>query len=205
MIYTNDVIKKNSNRKLKRKKIMQIIVWFFIICMFILLLYIYYNKYIKKSSDISIMNFKFYTVISGSMEPEFNIGDLIVSQKKNQADIKVNDVISFSLDGRNTITHRVIEIVNKNGETLYKTKGDNNNSEDSDLVRYEQIQGMVVFKINKLGKIITEFVSGIGMIILLILFILSYLHSSKSEERRIAREDARKKYNIPKYEEEKTI
>ena len=205
MIYTHEIIKKKNNRKMRRKKAIQYIGWCFIICMFILLGYIYYCKHIKKSSNVSIMNLQFYTLISGSMEPEFNIGDLIISQKKNQNDIKVNDVISFSPDGKNTITHRVIEIVNQNGETLYKTKGDSNNSEDSDLVKYDQIQGTVIFKINKLGKIITGLLSGIGITILLLLFILSYLHSSKSEERRIAREDARRKYNIPKYEEEKSI
>lgn len=40
-----------------------------------------------------------------------------------------------------------------------------------------------------------------GIIIILAFIILLYLRDEKKEEKRIARENARKIYNVPKYEE----
>ena len=76
----------------------------------------------------------------------------------------------------------------------------NNSSPDADLVSYNQVQGKIVFKISKLGAIISEFVTGIGMFVILAIIIISYICSSRKEEKRIAREDARRLYNKPKYE-----
>jgi len=138
--------------------------------------------------------------MTGSMQPSYNIGDLIFEKEIAKEDIKLNDVITYSLEnGQDTVTHRVIDIIEENGETYYQFKGDNNNSPDPDLVTYKQIQGKVIYKINKLGSLIAEFVSGTGVILILIIFILSYMKTNRKEERRIAREDARARYNNPKY------
>ena len=107
--------------------------------------------------------------------------------------------------GKDTITHRITEIDEENGKKLYKTKGDNNNTEDKELVQTNQIKGILLFKISKLGTIITKFITGSGIIVLCILIILSYLRSSSKEQKRISREDARKLYNIPKYEKEDIV
>ena len=92
-----------------------------------------------------------------------------------------------------------IEIFEEEGKTLYRLKGDNNNSPDKDSVEYSQIQGGILFKIDKIGIIIAKLSSRIGMIIVIVLIGISYMHSSRSEEKRIAREDARKRFNVPKY------
>lgn len=94
-----------------------------------------------------------------------------------------------------------MEILEKDGEIYYKTKGDNNNEEDSDLVNFNQVQGVLVFKISKLGTIIKKMLTENGIIIILAFIILLYLRDEKKEEKRIARENARKIYNVPKYEE----
>lgn len=206
MLYTNENIKKKLNNKEKRRKILKIIIAPFIIAFLILISYIGYLKYIKKTNDINLFGYRQYMVLTGSMEPNYNIGDLIVIKEKPQEDIKVEDIVNYVTDnGKDTITHRVIEIVEQNGQTMYKTKGDNNSSSDPNLVNYSQIQGTIVFKINKLGAIITEFLTGVGIFVIAMLIVISYIHSSRKEEKRIAREDARRLYNIPKYEKEENV
>lgn len=206
MLYTNENIKKKLNNKEKRRKILKIIIAPFIIAFLILISYIGYLKYIKKTNDINLFGYRQYMVLTGSMEPNYNIGDLIVIKEKPQEDIKVGDIVNYVTDnGKDTITHRVIEIVEQNGQTMYKTKGDNNSSSDPNLVNYSQIQGTIVFKINKLGAIITEFLTGVGIFVIAMLIVISYIHSSRKEEKRIAREDARRLYNIPKYEKEENV
>lgn len=202
MIYTDKMIKQRNNQKEKRSKIFKIISFPFVIIILLLVFYAGYLKYIKKENDINILGFRQYMVDTGSMEPQYSIGDLIIIKETPKEKIQVGDVINYtSANGIDTITHRVVEILEKDGETYYKTKGDNNNEEDPDLVNFNQVQGVLVFKISKLGTIIKKMLTENGIIIILAFIILLYLRDEKKEEKRIARENARKIYNVPKYEE----
>lgn len=202
MIYTNEMIKEKNNKKEKRHKIFKIISFPFIILIVLLVLYAGYMKFIKKENDINILGYRQYIVATGSMEPQYGVGDLIIIKEVPKEEIQVGDVINYiSGNGIDTITHRVIEIIDKDGETYYKTKGDNNNSEDPELINFNQVQGVLVFKISNLGTIMTKMLTGTGIIIIFAFIILSYFRDERREEKRIARENARKMYNIPKYEE----
>lgn len=202
MIYTDKIIKQRNNQKEKRRKIFKIISFPFVIIIVLLVFYAGYLKYIKKENDINILGFRQYMVDTGSMEPQYSIGDLIIIKETPKEKIQVGDVINYtSANGIDTITHRVVEILEKDGEIYYKTKGDNNNEEDPDLVNFNQVQGVLVFKISKLGTIIKKMLTENGIIIILAFIILLYLRDEKKEEKRIARENARKIYNVPKYEE----
>jgi len=199
MIYTNEMIKKKNKEKQTRGKIMRALFIPLVVIIIILVVNIVYQKYIQKVSNIDILGFKFYTVLTGSMEPEYNIGDMIIEKPIQAKDIKVGTVVTYKINKNKTVTHRVIEIFEEEGKTLYRLKGDNNNSPDKDPVEYSQIQGGILFKIDKIGIIIAKLSSRIGMIIVIVLIGISYMHSSRSEEKRIAREDARKRFNVPKY------
>lgn len=202
MIYTDKIIKQRNNQKEKRRKIFKIISFPFVIIILLLVFYAGYLKYIKKENDINILGFRQYMVDTGSMEPQYSVGDLIIIKETPKEKIQVGDVINYtSANGIDTITHRVVEILEKDGEIYYKTKGDNNNEEDPDLVNFNQVQGVLVFKISKLGTIIKKMLTENGIIIILAFIILLYLRDEKKEEKRIARENARKIYNVPKYEE----
>lgn len=86
-------------------------------------------------------------VKSNSMFPNLEKNDVILIKKYN--DYKVNDIITYNYENY-LITHRIIE---KNDEGFI-TKGDNNNSQDNDLVKLKDIKGKVILKINRKGKII---------------------------------------------------
>lgn len=98
-----------------------------------------------------------YTIVSGSMEPNINIYDVVVSKKVNSPDeIKVGDVITFvstsSISKGMTVTHRVVEIVKTENGVAYKTKGDNNLSPDSAPAEYNNLIGKVIIHIPQLGR-----------------------------------------------------
>lgn len=202
MIYTDKMIKQKYIQKKKRHKILEIIHFLLIIVIIVLFSYIGYMKFIKHENDVNILGFRQYIVATASMEPEYKIGDLVFIKETSKEAIKVGDVINYiSQNGTDTITHRVTEIIEEDGKTFYKTKGDNNNSDDSELVDYEQVQGILVFKISKLGTLITKIMTNTGIVFLLVIIIVSYIRDKNKEEERIARENLRKIYNIPKYEE----
>ena len=205
MIYTDEMIKQKNKQKQKLNKIVKIITYPIAIVILLLVLYMGYIKCIKHEKDVSIFGFRQYIVATGSMEPKYNVGDLIIIRETPEEEIKIGDIINYiSENGADTITHRVTDIIEKDGQTYYQTKGDNNNTEDPELVKYRQVNGKLVFKISKLGTIITNLLTGTGIAILFVVILLAYLRDKNKEEKIIARENARKLYNVPKYEENDT-
>ena len=72
-------------------------------------------------------------VLSDSMYPVIESGDLIICHTEQPENIQVGDVIAFydpAGNGSSIVTHRVIEVTEKNGKLAWRTKGDNNNTED---------------------------------------------------------------------------
>jgi signal peptidase len=82
----------------------------------------------------------FGTVLSGSMEPVFKKGDLVLMQTIYK-EPQIGDIISTSIYGyREPITHRVIEINNYG----IRTKGDNNQAQDDWILKKDKIVGKAV-------------------------------------------------------------
>ncbi len=111
-------------------------------------------------------------VLTDSMYPEIESGDLIICHTIAAEDVKVNDVISFfdpAGNGTSIVTHRVLEIVEEDGELKFRTKGDFNNTEDKDLVPAENLVGIYQSRIPGAGKIAMFMQSTTGLIICVVL------------------------------------
>ena len=81
-------------------------------------------------------------VLTDSMYPVIESGDLIICHTAEAEDIVEGDVIAFfdpAGNGSSIVTHRVVEVTEKNGELAWRTKGDNNNTEDRLLVEAEDL------------------------------------------------------------------
>ena len=90
-------------------------------------------------------------VMSNSMNPYFERGDIIIYKKvKNINNVKINDVICYQLDNIK-VMHRVVKIEEINNKKYFTTKGDNLLSNDPLKVKEEQIIGTIIFPIPKLG------------------------------------------------------
>lgn len=99
---------------------------------------------------IGIFPIKPVAIASGSMEPELYVGDVVIIKKCNSSDVEEGDIIEYQMEGY-TIIHRIKNKNQKNGQFIFRTKGDNNDSEDSEPVSEEQLIGKVIFKIRFLG------------------------------------------------------
>lgn len=107
----------------------------------------------------SLFGFRYYTVLTGSMEPTYKVGDMIFVQLKGAEDINVGDVITFnpSQDSDAYLTHRVtekFENYQNTGVTCFRTRGDNNSAEDSFLIESDRVIGTVNFGIPSLGYVV---------------------------------------------------
>ena len=91
------------------------------------------------------------TVISGSMRPTLDVGDVVIVIKVPADTVKPGDIIQFrEAEGISTV-HRVVEIQEIEGNMVFVTQGDDNRAPDSDLVLADNVVGKVIFNIPKVG------------------------------------------------------
>ncbi len=129
----------------------------------------------NKDEVPSIGGFFPMIVLTDSMYPDIKSGDLIICHTIDAGDVKKDDVISFfdpSGKGSSVVTHRVVEIVNKDGKLFFRTKGDNNNIEDKDPVPAENLVGIYKTRIAGLGNVAMFMQTTAGLIVCVILPIL---------------------------------
>ena len=108
-------------------------------------------------------------VLSGSMSPAIEAGDMIIAKTIKPRDIALGDVITYKINQDTLVTHRVIEIIDDKGKLMFKTKGDANNVDDQSLVAEDQIVGSLGMKI-PYGGHLAEFVrKPIGFVLFVIL------------------------------------
>ena len=136
------------------------------------------KSYINKDEVPSIGGTFPLIVLTDSMYPDIKSGDLIICNTAEAEDVKVNDVISFfdpAGNGTSIVTHRVIEIVEEDGEILFRTRGDNNNTEDKELVPAENLVGVYKMRIAGAGHIAMFMQSTAGLIVCVVLPLFFWL------------------------------
>lgn len=113
----------------------------------------------SNSPSKSLFGYRYYTVLTPSMEPTYKVGDMVFVKIESADNINVGDVITFnpSSDGGAYLTHRVTEKLTDyqgTGVTCFKTKGDANDSEDSFLIDEKRVIGTVKLGVPKIGYVI---------------------------------------------------
>lgn len=99
---------------------------------------------------LGVFPIKPIAIATGSMIPNINVGDVAIIKKCGPNDIEVGDVIEYKMPDF-TVIHRVIEIKQENGKFYFKTKGDNNDEPDKNLVEENQLIGKYLFRVRYLG------------------------------------------------------
>ncbi len=93
-------------------------------------------------------------VVSGSMEPTFYRGDVVVIEQADfigfhemdAENLKIGDIVIYDATWfEEPVIHRIISIKQgSDGKTYYVTKGDNNSNADPALVSVDQVKAKVV-------------------------------------------------------------
>ncbi len=112
----------------------------------------------------SVFGFSVLQVNSGSMEPEYMTGSVVLVKKTDVANLKKNDVISFystdkAIAGK-VNTHRIVNIEYSfgSGEPIFTTKGDANSIADNQKVWGSNVIGKVIYDFGTVsGSVISVF------------------------------------------------
>ncbi len=116
---------------------------------FRLILYILIISIAAAIAAMLLFGLKLFCVQTGSMEPRYPVGDMIVVKAVDFDDLVVDDVITFRLGNDTIVTHRIIGIDADANQLT--TKGDNNNVADASTVKSDQVIGKVVFDVPGAG------------------------------------------------------
>lgn len=111
-------------------------------------------------------------VLTDSMKPVIKSGDLIICHTAKPDSIKKGDVITFfdpQGDGDSVVTHRVTEIIKKDNNLSFRTKGDANNAEDLLAVPQKSLIGVYQRRIPKLGSFALFLSKPMGLVLCVIL------------------------------------
>lgn len=178
-------------------KMINIVLYIIIIPIIIFNFTLIIKSFIHPNETPDFFGYKNFIIVSGSMEPTIMTGDAIFVKEVPQNEIKTNDVISFQ-DGSVITTHRIVAIVEENGIKKYKTKGDNNNTEDKEKITYEKIEGKYQFKINHFGVILEILQNKITLIVFVLIIIANYWYGLKIDDKRQQRKEKREQYKAEK-------
>lgn len=116
----------------------------------------------------SVFGLKPFIVLSGSMENEIFKGDLIITKVVDPETLVVDDIIAFR-DAENTVTtHRIIDIVDQDGVKYFITKGDNNRTQDQNLVELKDVEGIYLMRIPGVGNMMNALAEPTTLIIIIL-------------------------------------
>ncbi len=155
----------------------------------------------REGKQPSIMGNKFFTVMTGSMQPTIMVGDLVIAKEVPKEQIKQGDIITFkSENSQNITTHRVKEVLNDGINIEYITQGDANNVKDPSPINSNMLIGKVVKCIPKIGGLMLFMknnLTKIGVGIFVIVLLGFIIKITKSKLKQIEEEEkAKKELNI---------
>lgn len=146
----NEIIEKMTKRQKWRDRKKDNPLSFMIVCVFSVILIWF-----------SVGVFPIYprVVLTGSMIPALQPGDVAIIESKASDEVNVDDVLFFRTKGNKGIDviHRVIDI----DDGFITTKGDNNPAPDSELVSSGQVEGVMIGKVPYIGRLILLLKRGI--------------------------------------------
>ncbi len=149
------------------------------------------------NNKISFLDYRMFTVVTGSMKPKYIVGDVLIAKKVEPETIKVGDTITYQgVKGdfyNKVVTHEVIKIgQDEDNNYFFHTKGKANLIEDP-IVYEDQIFGVVIYKSIVLSTIYRIVSTDLGFYLFIIIPLLFIIVSEiiatllEKEERRRAK------------------
>jgi signal peptidase I len=165
---------KETYNKIVNNKAFQIVKKLLSICLTVVLVLVFFIILVQKLSNnrFNLGGYGIYTIATGSMEPEYKVKDLILSNRVDPKTINVGDDVVYlgkedSLNGK-IITHRVVDKYEKDGKVHFYTQGIASGMMDPEIDE-SQVLGVVKHKLHILSFLSHIINSTYGLIFLIII------------------------------------
>jgi len=100
--------------------------------------------------SVGLFGFQPSVVTSGSMEPGWHRGDVIVTRSVDADTLRSGDVITFGV-AHARVVHRIVETRQTSAGRVFVTRGDNNPVADQP-VSERTVEGKVLFDVPAVGR-----------------------------------------------------
>ncbi len=155
------------------------------------------KSYIYPDRVPDFLGYKPFIVLSGSMEPAIQAGDLIITKVIEAEKVAEGDIIAFQAEKNTIVTHRVTDVRTEEGLS-FLTKGDANTGADAKAVGVGELEGIYLCRLAGVGNFAMFLQTPLGMLLFVItplcLFILYDIVSrnrrSRAERSRTAELEA---------------
>lgn len=188
----------NKNNLKKISKIAITTITFFIIALTV------FSMAVNKNYGNGVFNTKFFIVLSDSMKPEFEAGDIVVTKKVDPTKLEVGDIITFYLHDGTVLTHQIYEINQEDTNKVIITKGINSEVVDDTPVNEGKIIGRYSFSIPNLGNLIMFMKTTPGFIIFIFIPLLVLVFFNIVDLRKAIKQNKMKKVEVLKLKDEET-
>lgn len=173
------------------KIIGNILYYMLVVLVLLILLVVLLQRFTHNNASIG--GIRIFNIVTESMVPEYQVGDILISKSIDPSKIEIGDDVVYmgevgSFQGK-IITHRVIDIEKDGDNYKFHTKGIANEYEDPAVVSEDQIYGTIIYKthiLSFISKIINNlygfyFLIFIPLAVLIIVKIVK-IHREKYEE-----------------------
>lgn len=154
----------NKLKKIKENKIVSAILYVFNIIATLFIVAILCVIFVQRFSNntFTLGGYSIFTVISNSMAPEYEVGDMLLAKETDAEEINVGDNVVYmgnaeGLNGK-IVTHEVISKRIEGDKVYFVTKGIANSLEDPEITE-DQVYGKVKHKfvvLSILGSIVNN-------------------------------------------------
>lgn len=166
--------KKEENKSTvldKSLTILGIVLCVILVPMLIINITLIIRSYTNKDEVPSVGGTTPLIVLTDSMYPTIESGDLIFCKTTKAEDVKVGDIIAFfdpAGNGTSVVTHRVAEVTTDDNGVAWVTKGDANNTNDAAKVPSKNLVGVYKTRIPNAGNVAMFMQTTQGLIICVI-------------------------------------
>ena len=160
---SKEVKKKRERQKISPITIISILICVLLVPVLVLNVTLLIKSFINKDEVPSIGGYSPMVVLTDSMKGTIDGGDLVIVRKADPSEVEKGMIISFfdpaSKTGTAVVTHRVYDVHYIDGELFFETIGDANDKghpddADDDLVPADNLVGIYVTKVPKIGSIV---------------------------------------------------
>ena len=182
--------------KIKNNKVLKVLTMIIKAIVSLFIVIVVSIIFIQRISDnkLSLGGYSIYTIITESMVPKYNVGDMVIAKKISPDELSVEDDVVYmgqkSDFAGKIITHQIIKIDTSNGKRTFHTKGIANEFEDP-LVEESQVMSKVIMKstiLSFISKIVNNpygfyFVIFVPFAILLVMEIIDFIEDRKDSQK----------------------
>lgn len=112
-----------------------------------------------------------FVVQSSSMSPSIKAGAVVFVSDVDPGDVSAGDVVTFTQNSERDgvrVTHRVIDVLDQEGDIAFRTKGEANEEADPQLVTEGALVGRVDFHVPLVGYVIAFAGTQLGLVSLVV-------------------------------------